>query len=68
MAAGDTATLTVEVEMGDHVQSPAEVAGVVAWFVSEHREQLVAGGFVSGPIQNEDGDRVGRYRIAFPIS
>jgi hypothetical protein len=64
----DTATLTLKVEMGEHVQSAAEVAGVVGWFVEDRREQLEEGGFVSGPIRNEDGDRVGRYRIAFPLS
>lgn len=65
---GETATLTLDVAMSEHVQSPAEVAGVVAHFVDDCRPSLEAGGFVSGPICNEDGDRVGRYRIAFPIS
>jgi hypothetical protein len=64
----DVATLALTVPMGEHVQSPAEVAGVVAHFVDDCRPSLEAGGFVSGPIHNEDGDRVGQYRIAFPIS
>jgi hypothetical protein len=63
----ETATLTIEVEIGKHAQSPTEVAGVIARFVKDSRPSLEAGGFVSGPICSEDGDRFGRYHIAFPI-
>lgn len=63
--AGDAAVLTLTIPMGEHVQSLAEVAGVIAYFVDACRPSLEAGRLVSGPIHNEDGYKVGMYRMSF---